>query len=82
MIFLLLVLCVAGYLVGRLRWRRCRWLLHGLALLLFLAAACGPLPAWLLDHLQASYATRPDITSEIVCNKQAAATMANIGRDW
>jgi uncharacterized SAM-binding protein YcdF (DUF218 family) len=62
MIFLLLVLCVAGYLVGRLRWRRCRWFLHGLALLLFLAAGCGPLPAWLLDHLQASYAKRPDIT--------------------
>jgi uncharacterized SAM-binding protein YcdF (DUF218 family) len=62
MIFLLLVLCVAGFLVGCLRWRRCRWFLYGLALLLFLLAGCGPLPAWLLDHLQAPYAKRPDIT--------------------
>ncbi|HTV84091.1 MAG TPA: YdcF family protein [Dyella sp.] len=61
MILLLLVLCLAGYALGRLRWRRCRWFLYGLALVLFLSAGCGPLPACLLDHLQAPYAKRPDI---------------------
>lgn len=58
----LLVLCLAGYLLGRLHWRRCQWLFYGLAVLLFLSAGCGPLPSWLLDRLQAPYATRPDIT--------------------
>lgn len=58
---LLLLLLLAGYFFRHFRWRRCRWFFSGLAWLLFLAAGCGPLPAWLLSRLQAPYATRPAI---------------------
>jgi len=62
LILLLLVLVLAGLLSGHFRWRRCRWALYGLAVALFLASACGPLPKWLLIHLQAPYAKRPEIS--------------------
>lgn len=62
MLILLVVLCLLGLVFGRLRWRRCQWTFHGLALALFLAAGCGPLPALLLKWLQAPYVTRPTIT--------------------
>ncbi|GLQ48762.1 YdcF family protein [Dyella flava] len=62
MLILLVVLCLLGFIFGRLRWRRCTWTFYGLALVLFFAAGCGPLPALLLKWLQAPYATRPTIT--------------------
>ncbi|GAB2571153.1 YdcF family protein [Dyella jejuensis] len=61
MLLLLLLLCLLGYVVGRFGRRHVSWLCYGLAGVLFIAASCGPLPAWLLVHLQAPYATRPDI---------------------
>ncbi|RUL66090.1 YdcF family protein [Dyella dinghuensis] len=62
LILWLLVLVLIGFLFGLFRWRRCQWTLYGLALALFLASACGPLPKWLLTHLQSPYAVRPDIS--------------------
>ena len=62
MTILLLVFWLVGYGAGRFGWHRCRWFVYGLTLILFLAAGCGPLPTWLLSHLQAPYATRPDVT--------------------
>lgn len=59
------VLVVLLVLAGVAAWRHRRgWALGlaGLALLLFLAAACGPLPAWLLNRLQAPYAALPALT--------------------
>jgi uncharacterized SAM-binding protein YcdF (DUF218 family) len=62
MLMSLLVLSLLSLAFGLLRWRRCQWTFNGLALVLFLAAGCGPLPALLLKWLQAPYATRPTIT--------------------
>jgi uncharacterized SAM-binding protein YcdF (DUF218 family) len=62
MLLWLLVLVLIGFLAGRLRWRRCKWTLYGVALVLFLVSACGPLPKWLLIRLQAPYAVRPAIS--------------------
>lgn len=62
MLLLLLLLCLLGCAVSRFRRGRGGWLFYGLALVLFLASACGPLPAWLLTHLQAPYVTRPKVT--------------------
>ena len=59
---LLEVLLVLLLLAFALLWRRCRrsgWTCLVLALLLFFAAGCGPLPAWLLGSLQTPYATVP-----------------------
>ena len=52
LVVLLLLAMLAGW-VGRYRLARS---LAGLALLLLLVVACGPLPCWLLDHLQRPYA--------------------------
>jgi uncharacterized SAM-binding protein YcdF (DUF218 family) len=62
LILWLLVLVLIGFFFGLFRWQRCQWTLYGLALALFLTSACGPLPKWLLIHLQAPYAVRPDIS--------------------
>lgn len=62
MLMVWVLLCLLGYLLHRLRRKRSGWALCGMAFLLFLATGCGPLPAWLLAHLQAPYATRPAIT--------------------
>lgn len=61
LILWLLVLVLIGFISGRFRWRRCQWTLYGLTFALFLASACGPLPKWLLIHLQAPYAVRQDV---------------------
>jgi uncharacterized SAM-binding protein YcdF (DUF218 family) len=61
MTILPLLVWLFGYFLGRRHWRRSQWFFYGLALLLFLSAGCGPLPAWLLDRLEAPYATRPNI---------------------
>ena len=52
----LLVLILLAVLLARLRWRRCSRALLALAAVLLLAVGCGPLPGWLLTHLQADYA--------------------------
>ena len=62
MLLLLLLLCLMGYVVGRFRRDRGGWVFYGLAFVLFVVSACGFLPAWLLTHLQAPYATRPKVT--------------------
>jgi uncharacterized SAM-binding protein YcdF (DUF218 family) len=62
MLLLLFLLCLLGYTVNRFRRGRGGWVFHGLAFVLFVASACGPLPAWLLTHLQAPYATRPVVS--------------------
>lgn len=62
MLLLLFLLCVLGCLVRRIRRGRGGWVCFGTAFLLFVASACGPLPAWLLAHLQAPYATRPAVS--------------------
>lgn len=61
MLLLLFLLCVLGYVVSRVRRGRGGWIFYGLAFVLFVASACGPLPAWLLTDLQAPYATRPTV---------------------
>ena len=62
MLLLLFVLCLLGVLANRWRRRGAAWLFYALAFVLFAASGCGPLPAWLLTHLQAPYATRPTVT--------------------
>lgn len=62
MLLLVLLLCLLGFVASRFRRGRGGWLFYGLAFMLFVASACGPLPAWLLMHLQAPYATRPTVT--------------------
>lgn len=59
MLLLLFLLCVLGFAMSR---GRGGWVFYGLAFVLFVASGCGPLPAWLLVHLQAPYATRPAVT--------------------
>lgn len=61
MLLLLFVLCLLGCALGRFRHGRAGWVCHGVAFVLFVMSACGPLPAWLLDRLQAPYATRPKV---------------------
>jgi uncharacterized SAM-binding protein YcdF (DUF218 family) len=62
MLLLLILLCVLGYVARRFRRGRAGWVCYGLALVLFVASACGPVPMWLAMHLQAPYAARPAIT--------------------
>lgn len=62
MLLLLFLLCVLGFLSHRMRRGRSGWVFYGVAFVLFIASACGPLPAWLLTHLEAPYATRPNVT--------------------
>lgn len=62
MLILLLLLCLLGYVLIRKRRTRSGWLVYGVAFALMAASGCGPLPAWLLVHLQAPYATRPSVT--------------------
>lgn len=54
----LIVLVLLGLGLRVLKWRRAGGVALGLAVLLFLAAGCGPLSAWLLRGLQAPYAQR------------------------
>lgn len=94
MLVLLLLLCLMGYGLGRRRWQRLPWVFYGVAFGLFLAASCGPLPAWLLAHLQAPYAEEPRVdwasrnaivllgvgTSRIAGSKQVVPMMLAGGR--
>jgi uncharacterized SAM-binding protein YcdF (DUF218 family) len=52
----LLVLLLLALLAAWRRWRRTAWSLAAVTVLLFLLAACGPLPRWLLAGLQRPYA--------------------------
>ena len=51
---LLILVALAGVL-ALLKWRRCSRVLLASALLVLLAAGCGPLPVWLLAQLQSTY---------------------------
>jgi uncharacterized SAM-binding protein YcdF (DUF218 family) len=62
MLLLLLLLCVLGLVANRFCRRRAGWVCYGLALVLFAASACGPVPMWLAMHLQAPYAAHPTVT--------------------
>ncbi|WP_266158750.1 YdcF family protein [Dyella silvatica] len=55
-VILLLLLSVA---LRAIQWRGFSRTLSVLAIVLFFAAGCGPLPAWLLSELQGPYAKRP-----------------------
>jgi len=48
----LLILLVLAAALALLKWRRCSYALLASALVLLLAAGCGPLPIWLLAQLQ------------------------------
>ena len=50
----LLVLIVLAVVLARLKWRRCSRALLALALVLWLAVGCGPLPISLLARLQSA----------------------------
>lgn len=51
-------LLLLGAGLWRARWRRLGGSVFAVVSLLFAAAACGPVPAWLLARLQAPYASR------------------------
>jgi uncharacterized SAM-binding protein YcdF (DUF218 family) len=76
---LLVLFSLAARRVGR------RWLAHSvgtITLLLFLAIACGPVPAWLLDNLQEDYATAPFIhwsTRNVIVLLAAGTTRSSSG---
>ncbi|EIL99810.1 hypothetical protein RHOFW104T7_07745 [Rhodanobacter thiooxydans] len=57
----LLVLIVLAAALARLKWRRCSRALLASALILLLAAGCGPLPIWLMAQLQSSPAAAAPI---------------------
>ncbi|GGY19866.1 hypothetical protein GCM10008098_10330 [Rhodanobacter panaciterrae] len=52
----LLILIVLAIVLALLKWRRCSRALLALAVILLLAAGCGPLPTWLLTRLQSDVA--------------------------
>jgi uncharacterized SAM-binding protein YcdF (DUF218 family) len=58
----LLILIVLALVLARLKRRRCSRALWALALILLLAAGCGPLPIWLLAQLQSGYATTAPVS--------------------
>jgi len=55
----LIVLVLLALVLRALHWRRMARVAWALAVLLFLAAGCGLLPAWLLRGLQMPYARHP-----------------------
>jgi uncharacterized SAM-binding protein YcdF (DUF218 family) len=58
----LIVLLILAAITGWLRWRRSARALCALAVVLFLAVGCGPIPALLLTRLQAPYVSDAPIT--------------------
>lgn len=58
---ILMLLILAALLLGVLRRRRSSAVLGLLAVVTLFAVGCGPVPAWLLEHLQAGYAARAPI---------------------
>jgi len=52
----LLILVASAGVLALPKWRRCSRVLLASALLVLLAAGCGPLPVWLLTQLQSTYA--------------------------
>jgi len=57
----LLILLVLAAVLALLKWRRCSYALLASALVLLLAAGCGPLPIWLLAQLQSGRAASTPI---------------------
>lgn len=57
----LIVLVLLGLVLHALKRRRMAAVSWGLAVLLFLATGCGPLPAWLLHNLQGPYVQQPSV---------------------
>lgn len=58
-LYLLGLLVLFSFVAGRAGWRRLARSIGVIALALFLAVACGPVPAWLLGHLQREYSATP-----------------------
>jgi len=52
----LLILILLAIVLALLKWRRCSRALLALAVILLLAAGCGPLPTWMLTRLQSDVA--------------------------
>lgn len=73
----LLVLIVLAAALARLKWRRCSRALLALALVLLLAAGCGPLPIWLLAQLQSD----PAAAAPIVWGQRNAIVLLGAGTD-
>jgi len=59
LLFILLILLAAVFTA--LKWRRTQRTLLALSAIWFLAVGCGPVPAWLLNNLQADYALKPTV---------------------
>jgi uncharacterized SAM-binding protein YcdF (DUF218 family) len=57
-----LILIMLAIVLALLKRRRGSRVMLALALIGFLAVACGPVPAWLLEHLQAPYAANAPVT--------------------
>lgn len=58
--WLFLMAVIAGLCV-LLRWRRTGYTLLGVAIVLFIAVGCGPIPSWMLGRLQSSYASKQTV---------------------
>ncbi|OWT74526.1 MULTISPECIES: YdcF family protein [unclassified Achromobacter] len=58
---LLAVLVLLAACCAALKWRRTSRGLGLVAIALLLALGCGPVPAWLLEHLQSAYAVKPPV---------------------
>jgi len=56
----ILVVAIVGCCAA-FKWRNTSRVLYAMSLILFLAVGCGPVPVWLLRHLQATYAVKPPI---------------------
>ena len=57
----LLVAIAVATCFAALKWRRTSGVLYAASFALFLAAGCGPVPAWLLTNLQSAYAKNPTV---------------------
>jgi DUF218 domain len=51
-LILLVVIVVIASLCVMLKWSRSGFMLLGVAIVLFIAVGCGPIPSWMLGHLQ------------------------------
>lgn len=60
-LLLIFLLVAAAIVLTLLKWRRCSLILSFLALALFFAIGCGPIPSALLSDLQSGYSADADV---------------------